>query len=55
MKHNNPDIEILTRHDVNNIGSIRLVEKLGFKPVNEYIFESRAYKMYSNNPQGVDA
>ena len=55
MKHNNPDIEILTRHDVNNIGSIRLVEKLGFKPVNEYIFESVAYKMYSSNPQGVDA
>ena len=55
VKQNNPDIEILTRHDVNNIGSMKLVEKLGFKPVDEYQFESKAYKMYSSNPQGVDA
>jgi RimJ/RimL family protein N-acetyltransferase len=54
MKHNNPHIEILTRHDVNNIGSMKLVEKLGFKPVDEYMFESKAYKMYSSNPQGVE-
>jgi len=54
MKQNNPGIEILTRHDANNTGSIRLVEKLGFKLVNEYVFESRTYKMYSSDPQGVE-
>ena len=54
MKQNNPGIEILTKHDANNINSIKLVEKLGFKQVDEYVFESRSYKMYSSDPQGVE-
>ena len=54
MKENNPDIEILTRHDANNVASIKLVEKLGFKSVDEYQFNGIIYKMYSSNPQGVD-
>ena len=54
MKHNNPYIEILTKHDVNNVDSIKMMEKVGFKQVDEYVFESRLYKMYSSNPQGVD-
>lgn len=54
MKHNNPDIEILTKHDIKNVDSIKIVEKLGFKPVDEYVFESVAYRMYSSNPQGIE-
>jgi RimJ/RimL family protein N-acetyltransferase len=54
MKQNNPDIEILTRHDVNNTGSIKLVEKVGFKQVDEYQIDGFTIKMYSSNPQGVE-
>ena len=54
MKQNNPGIEILTKHDINNVASIKLVEKLGFKPVDEYQFNGIIYKMYSSNPQGVE-
>jgi len=55
MKQNNPDIEILTKHDVNNVASIRLVEKLGFKPVDEYHIDGFTIMIYSSNPQGVEA
>ena len=54
MKQNNSGIEILTKHDINNVASIKLVEKLGFKPVDEYQFNGIIYKMYSSNPQGVE-
>ena len=54
MKQNNPGIEILTKHDINNVASIKLVEKLGFKPVDEYQFNGIIYKMYSGNLQGVE-
>jgi len=54
MKQNNPGIEILTKHDVNNVASIRLVEKLGFKPVDEYHIDGFTIMMYSSNPQGVE-
>jgi RimJ/RimL family protein N-acetyltransferase len=54
MKQNNPGIEILTKHDVDNKGAISMVEKLGFKQVDEYVFESRSYKMYSSNPRVVE-
>ena len=54
MKQNNPGIEILTKHDINNVASIKLVEKLGFKPVDEYQFNGIIYKMYSSNPQEVE-
>ena len=55
MKQNNPGIEILTKHDVNNVASIRLVEKLGFKPVDEYHIDGFTIMIYSSNPQGVEA
>jgi RimJ/RimL family protein N-acetyltransferase len=54
MKQNNPGIEILTKHDVNNACSIKLIEKLGFKQVDEYQIDGFTIKMYSSNPQGVD-
>jgi RimJ/RimL family protein N-acetyltransferase len=54
MKQNNPGIEILTKHDVNNVASIRLVEKLGFKPVDEYHIDGFTIMMYSSNPQGIE-
>ena len=54
MNENNPDIEILTKHDVHNACSIKLVEKLGFKQVDEYQIDGFTIKMYSSNPQGVD-
>jgi RimJ/RimL family protein N-acetyltransferase len=54
MKHNNPDIEILTKHDVNNMNSIKLVEKLGFQHVGTYPVDQFVIKMYSSNSQGVD-
>jgi RimJ/RimL family protein N-acetyltransferase len=54
MKHNNPDIEILTKHDINNVASIKLVEKLGFQSVDEYQIDGFTIKMYSSNPQGVE-
>lgn len=54
MKQNNPDVEILTKHDVNNASSIKLVEKLGFKLVDEYQINGFTIKMYSSNPRGVE-
>jgi RimJ/RimL family protein N-acetyltransferase len=54
MKQNNPDIEVVIKIDANNHVSQKLAEKVGFKPVHEYQFESRSYKMYSSNPQGVE-
>jgi RimJ/RimL family protein N-acetyltransferase len=54
MKQNNPDIEILTKHDINNVDSIKLVERLGFKQVDEYQINGFTIKMYSSNPQGVE-
>jgi RimJ/RimL family protein N-acetyltransferase len=54
MKQNNPGIEILTKHDINNVASIKLVEKLGFKSVDEYQIDGFTIKMYSSNPQGVE-
>lgn len=54
MKHNNPSIEILTKHDINNVASVKLVEKLGFKSVDEYQIDGFTIKMYSSNPQGVE-
>lgn len=55
MKQNNPGIEILTKHDINNVASIELVEKLGFKSVDVYHINGFTIKMYSSNPQGVEA
>jgi len=52
ITQNNPGIEILTKHDVDNVGGIKLVEKLGFKPVGEYHIDGFTIKMYSSNPQG---
>lgn len=54
MKQNNPGIEILSKHDINNVASMRMMEKAGFKPVDEYQFNGIIYKMYSSNPQGVE-
>jgi RimJ/RimL family protein N-acetyltransferase len=55
MKHNNPGIEILTKHDVNNVGSIKMMEKVGFKSVGVYQINGFTIMMYSSNPQGVEA
>jgi len=55
MKQNNPDIEILSKHDSNNVASIKMMEKVGFKPVDEYQIDGFTIKMYSSNPQGVEA
>jgi RimJ/RimL family protein N-acetyltransferase len=44
----------LTKHDINNVASIKLVEKLGFKSVDEYQIDGFTIKMYSSNPQGVE-
>jgi RimJ/RimL family protein N-acetyltransferase len=54
MTRHNPGIEILTKHDINNVGGIKLVEKLGFKQVDEYHINGFTIKMYSSNPQGVE-
>lgn len=54
MKQNNPHIEILSKHDVNNVASIKMMEKVGFKQVHEYQINGFTIKMYSSNPQGVD-
>ena len=54
MKHNNPHIEILSKHDVNNVASIKMMEKLGFKQVDEYQINGFSIKMYSSNPRGVE-
>jgi RimJ/RimL family protein N-acetyltransferase len=54
MKHNNPHIEILTKHDVNNIASIKMMEKVGFKSVGVYQIDGFTIMMYSSNPQGVE-
>jgi RimJ/RimL family protein N-acetyltransferase len=54
MKQHNPDIEILSKHDVNNTGSIKMMEKVGFKPVDEYQVDGFTIIMYSSNPQGVE-
>jgi RimJ/RimL family protein N-acetyltransferase len=54
MKHNNPHIEILTKHDVNNVASIKMMEKVGFKSVGVYQIDEFTIMMYSSNPQGVE-
>ena len=54
MKHNNPYIEILTKHDVNNVDSIKMMEKVGFKSVGSYQIDGFTIMMYSSNPQGVE-
>jgi RimJ/RimL family protein N-acetyltransferase len=54
MKQNNPGIEILTRHDVNNTGSIHMIEQLGFAQVDEYTIDQFSIKVYSSDPQGVE-
>ena len=54
MKHNNPHIEILTKHDVNNVASIKMMEKVGFKSVGSYQIDGFTIMMYSSNPQGVE-
>ena len=53
MKHN-PDIEILTKHDINNVASIKMMEKAGFKSVGVYQNNGFVINMYSSNPRGVD-
>ena len=53
MKQNNPGIEILTKHDINNIASIKMMEKVGFKSVGVYQIDGFTIKMYSSNPQEV--
>jgi RimJ/RimL family protein N-acetyltransferase len=55
MKQNNPGVEILTKHDVNNVGSIKMMEKVGFKSVGVYQIDGFTITMYSSNPQGVEA
>jgi len=54
MKQNNPGIEILTRHDVSNTGSIHMIEQLGFAQVDEYTIDQFSIKVYSSDPQGVE-
>lgn len=54
MKHNNAHIEILSKHDVNNVASIKMMEKVGFKLVDVYEIDGVTIKMYSSNPQGVE-
>jgi RimJ/RimL family protein N-acetyltransferase len=54
MKHNNPLIEILTKHDINNVASIKMMEKVGFKSVGGYQIDGFTIMMYSSNPQGVE-
>ena len=48
MKHNNPGIEILSKHDVNNVASIKMMEKLGFKSVGGYQIDGFTIMMYSS-------
>ena len=48
MKHNNPHIEILTKHDVNNVASIKMMEKVGFKSVGGYQIDGFTIMMYSS-------
>lgn len=54
MKQHNPDIEILTKHDINNVASIKMMEKAGFKSVGVYQNNGFVINMYSSNPRGVD-
>ena len=54
MKHNNPGIEMLSKHDINNVASIKMMEKVGFKSVGVYQIDGFTIMMYSSNPQGVD-
>jgi RimJ/RimL family protein N-acetyltransferase len=54
MKLNNPSIEVIIKIESSNHISQQLAEKVGFKSVTEYVFESVLYKMYSSNPQGVE-
>jgi RimJ/RimL family protein N-acetyltransferase len=54
MKQHNPSIEILTRHDVNNTGSIHMIEQLGFAQVDEYTIDQFSIKVYSSKAQGVE-
>lgn len=54
MKQNNPTIEILTKHNVNNVASIKMMEKVGFKSVGVYQINGFTIMMYSSNPQGVE-
>jgi RimJ/RimL family protein N-acetyltransferase len=55
MKHNNPGIEILTKHDINNVASMKMMEKVGFKSVGGYQIDGATIMLYSSNPQGVEA
>jgi RimJ/RimL family protein N-acetyltransferase len=52
MKQNNPGIEILTKHDVNNVASIKMMEKVGFESVGVYQIDGFTIKMYSSNSRG---
>lgn len=54
MKQNHPGIEMLTKHDINNVASIKLVEKVGFKSVGVYQIDGFVINMYSSNPRGVE-
>ena len=54
MKQNNPGIEILTKHDGNNIASIKMMEKVGFESVGVYQIDGFTIKMYSSNSRGVE-
>jgi RimJ/RimL family protein N-acetyltransferase len=54
MKHNNPHIEILTKHDINNVASTKMMEKVGFKSVGGYQVDGFTIMMYSSNPRVVE-
>ena len=54
MKQNNPHIEILSKHDVNNVASIKMMEKVGFESVGVYQIDGFTIKMYSSNSRGVE-
>lgn len=51
MKQNNPDIEIVTKHDINNSASMKIMEKVGFKSVGVYQIDGYVIEMLSSNPR----
>lgn len=51
MKSNNPDIEILSKHNMNNFASIQMMKKVGFKSVGVYQIDGYVLEMLSSNPR----
>jgi len=51
VKQNNPDIEILSKHNMNNFASIQMMKKVGFKSVGAYQIDGYVLEMLSSNPR----